>query len=282
LHMKMYVKALGLVGALALTAGLAACKEEPPSPAKVHLMAGDKHRVASAWKEAAEEYGKSLEADPKQEKVWETKAYCHQQAGDTEGAVATLMKWSETKTDPAEKAKLIRFCADLWKQNSNLEKAEAAYLEAVKALPTDDESYTWLAEIYATRGGARDMKAAPAPAALEKALEYYDKVVAIKPDNPNTYVNQRVIMYKYIEHYKKQKTDAEAEAQTFEKSKDKDAKEKMEAAKAKAEKAQAAIDETQKKIDATTAKWTAAKEKAAAAASAAAAAPPPPASATKK
>jgi tetratricopeptide (TPR) repeat protein len=169
----------------------------------------------------------------------------------------------------------------LWKQAADLPKAEAAYLEAVKVLPTDDESYTWLAEIHATRGGARDMKASPVPAELDKALEFYEKAASIKPDNPNTYVNQRVILYKYIEHYKKVKADAEAEMQTHEKSKEKDAKEKAEEAKGRVDKAQASIDETNKKIEAVSAKWTAAKEKATAAAAAAAAAPPPSA-ATKK
>ncbi len=251
--MKTYVKALGLVGAFALVTALSACKEEPPSPAKMHLQAGDKHRVADAWKEAADEYGKSLEADPKQEKVWETKAYCHQQAGDTAGAVATLMKWAETKTDAVEKAKLIRFGAELWRQKPDMEKAEAAYLDAIKVLPNDDESYTWLAEIHAQKGGARDMKLPAVPAELDKAYEYYEKVVAIKPDKPEGYVNQRVVLFKLLTFYKQQKEDAEALAKALEKDKD---KEKAAAAVASAEKAKTVMDDTQKKLDAVTVKLT--------------------------
>ena len=258
--MKTYVKALGLVGALALVTALPACKEEPPSPAKMHLTAGDKHRVANEWKEAAEEYGKSLEADPKQEKVWETKAYSHQQAGDTEAAVATLMKWAETKSDAAEKAKLIRFAADLWRQKPNMEKAEATYLEAIKVLPTDDESYSWLGEMHAQKGGARDVKLPAVPAELDKAYEYYEKVAGIKPDKPDAYINQRVILSKYLAYYKKQKDDAEAEAKTLEKDKDKAAE-----ATARAEKAKTALDDTQKKLEAVTVKLTEANKKAAAA-----------------
>lgn len=262
--MKTYVKALGLVGALVLAAGQPACKEEPPSPAKMHLTAGDKHRVASEWKEAAEEYGKSLEADPKQEKVWETKAYSHQQAGDTEGAVATLMKWAELKTDPAEKAKLIRFGANLWREKANMEKAEAAYLEAIKVLPTDEESYSWLAEMHAQKGGARDVKLEAVPAELDKAYGYYEKASAIKPDNPTPYVNMRVILTKYLGYYKKQKELAEANAKVveLEKEKDKDKhKANVEAAKANVDKAQASLDETQKKMEGVTAKLTEAMKK---------------------
>jgi tetratricopeptide (TPR) repeat protein len=228
---------------------------------------------------AAEEYGKSLEADPKQEKVWETKAYCHQQADDTEGAVATLMKWAETKPDAVEKAKLIRFGADLWKQKGNQEKSEAAYLDAIKVLPTDDESYSWLADMYAIRGGARDVKAAAVPANLDKAYAYYGKVGELKPDSPNAFVMQRVIMTKYVAYYQKQKEDAEAEAKVFEKDKDKD---KAAEATARAEKAKTEMEAAQKKIEEATAKMTEANKKAAAAASAAAAAPPAASAATKK
>ncbi len=253
--MNTYVKALGLVGAFALVTALPACKEEPPSPAKAHLMAGDKHRVANEWKEAAEEYGKSLEADPKQEKVWETKAYSHQQAGDTEGAVDTLMKWAATKTEPAEKAKLIRFGADLWRQKPNFEKAEAVYLEALKVLPTDDESMAWIGEMHAQRGGARDMKAPAVPAELDKAYEYYEKIVAVKPDKPDAYFNMRVVLTKFLAHYKKQKEEAEVALKVLEKDKEKD-KDKLAEAQAKIDKAQASIDETTKKIEGVGAKLT--------------------------
>lgn len=258
--MKTYVKALGMWGAIALMAALPACKEEPPSPAKVHLTAGDKHRVASEWKEAAEEYGKSLEADPKQEKVWETKAYCHQQAGDTEAAVATLMKWAESKADAAEKAKLIRFGADLWRQKPNMEKAEAAYLEALKVLPTDTESLSWLGEMYSQKGGARDGKAPAVPADLEKGYEYYEKYAAISPDKPDPYINQRVILTKLKAYHAKEQADAEALAKSLEK--EKDAKDKLAEATAKAEKSKAAVEETQKKIEAVTAKLVEANKKA--------------------
>lgn len=258
--MKTYVKALGIWGAIALMTALPACKDPPPSPAKMHLTAGDKHRVASEWKEAAEEYGKSLEADPKQEKVWETKAYCHQQAGDTEAAVATLMKWAETKTEAAEKAKLIRFGADLWRQKPNMEKAEAAYLEALKVLPTDTESLSWLGEMHSQKGGARDGKAPAVPAELDKAYGYYEKVAGITPDKPDPYINQRVILTKLKAYHAKEQTDAEALAKSLEK--EKDAKDKIAEATAKAEKSKAAVEETQKKIEEVTAKLVEANKKA--------------------
>jgi len=258
--MNKYVKTWGLVGALALATALPACKEEPPSPAKLHVEAGDKHRIAKEWKQAAEEYGKSLEADPKQDKIWETKAYCHQQEQDMEGTVATLTKWAETKSEPAEKAKLHRSIAAMWMQKPDMAKAEASFLEAVKIHPTDDESLSWLGEIHSQRGGARDGKADAVPAELDKALEFYDKVAKIKPDKPETYINQRVIMSKYVKYHTKQQEAAEAEAKAFEKNKKE--KDKVDEATARAEKHKAAIDEYKKKIEAATAKFTEAKKKA--------------------
>lgn len=258
--MKAYVKTFGLLGAFLLATALPACKEEPPTPAKMHLTAGDKHFVAKEWKQAAEEYGKSLEADPSQDKVWDKKAYCHQQDGDMEGTVATLAKMAESKKEPVDKAKIHRSIAALWMQKPNMEKAEASFLEAVKALPTDDESLSWLGEIHSQRGGARDGKAPAVPAELDKAYEYYDKVAALKPDKPDAYINQRVILTKYMGHFKKLKEEAEAEAKANEKDKDKAAE-----ATARAEKHKASMDEYQKKMEAVTAKLVEANKKTAAA-----------------
>jgi hypothetical protein len=189
--------------------------------------------------------------------VWETKAYCHQQDQDTDGTVATLTKWAETKTDPAEKAKMHRSIAAIWMQKPNMEKAEASFLEAVKILPSDDESLSWLGEIHSQRGGARDGNAAAVPAELDIALEYYAKVEKAKPDKPETYINQRVIYTKYSAYHKKLKDEAEAEAKANEKDKDKAAE-----ATARAEKHAAAMDDFKKKTEAATAKFTEASKKA--------------------
>ncbi len=258
--MKTYTKALWLLGALALAAAAPGCKEEPPTPAKIHLQNGDKHRVAKEWKQAAEEYGKSLEADPTQDKVWETKAYCHQQDGDMDATAATLVKMAESKKDPVEKAKLMRTVANLWMQKGDMKNAEASFLEAVKLLPTDDESLSWLGEIHSQRGGARDGKAPAVPDELDKALALYEKVAGLKPDAPAAYINQRVALTKLVGYQKKIKDEAEAEATAAGKDKDKAA-----AATTRADAAKAKMEELQKRMETVTAKLIEANKKAAAA-----------------
>lgn len=272
--MKMMLRTLELVIAYTLVNVLPACNETLPRSTKVHDVrasnqgevsaapnarqiaadvhrtAGDKHRVAEQWQQAAEEYGKSLDADPTQDKIWEMKAYCHDKAGDTNATVATLMKFAETKTNPATKAKLIRHCAYLWNQKGNLEKAEVYYLDATKVLATDDESYMWLAEIHMVKGGAKDMKADAIPDELAKAYDYCSKVVQIKPNATAAYINQRLILLKLQAHYKKQRDAAETEINALKTSKD---KAKQAEAKAKFDTIQATIDDNQKKQDAVTA-----------------------------
>jgi hypothetical protein len=133
-------------------------------------------------------------------------------------------------------------------------------------LPTDEESFSWLGDMYAQRGGARDMKATAVPADLEKSYGYYEKAAALKPDKPDAYVMLRVVMTKYHAYYMKEKEDAEAEAKLLEKSKGKDKdkdKEKAAEATARAEKAKTAMEAAQKKIDDATAKLTEATKKAA-------------------
>src|SRR5687767_13896484 len=106
LCMKTLGKMVLMLGALARS-GTTACNKEPDL-ATVHRDAGNKHLKNSEWKQAADEYGQSLQADPKQEKVWEKKAYAHVQAGDIEQADATLLKSMEFMSDVAKKAEMYR------------------------------------------------------------------------------------------------------------------------------------------------------------------------------
>jgi tetratricopeptide (TPR) repeat protein len=259
--MNRLARVLLVAGALSLAA-TTGCKK-PPSPAAIHDEAGDDFVRNNQWKEAAAEYGKSLEADPKQEKVIEKKAYAHREAGDLDEADATILKMLEFKPDVAGKAEIYRNLANMYLQKADAEKAEKYFNEAVKLDPNDDVSLGWLAEIYAQRGGARDMKAAAVPEHLEKALAYYDKIIAIKPDLPGTYVNKRIVMFKYIAQEKLAKETAEAEKGNSDKA-------KAEAAKADVAKHQAHIDDLTKQIEELNKRFAEAQKKAKAAASAAA------------
>jgi hypothetical protein len=263
-----------VLGALAL-AGTSACKKEPDL-ATVHRRAGDEHFLKGEFKQAAEKYGLSLEADPKQEKVWDKKAVAQQQSGDMAGLEITLVKMAESKPDAAQKAEMYRSLASMFMTKAtaekgdaakaNAEKAEKYFNEAVKVFPQDDVSLAWLGEIYAQRGGARDMAADAAPEHLEKAMAYYDKVIAIKPELPATYINKRIVIKKYMTKTERLKQAAEQEAKT---NKDKD---KAEAAKKEIEQHQARLDEFKKQFDELSKQFTEKQKAAAAAASAAAAA----------
>jgi tetratricopeptide (TPR) repeat protein len=194
-----------VIGACALA--MIGCKKEP-TPAEIHKDKGNTLLDAQKWTEAAEEYRLSLEADPKQEKLWEKKAYAHMQAGDMDSADTSILKLLDFRPEPEKKAEVYRNLASMYLQKST-DKAEKYFNEAVKIDPKDDVSLAWLAEIYAQRGGARNPKQTAVPAMLDKALEYYDQVIAVKPELPNTYLNKRIVMAKYMDYTRIQKEAAE-------------------------------------------------------------------------
>jgi len=253
--MKSLGRVVLVLGALALS-GTTACKEESDA-AVAHRQAGDQHITKAEWKQAADEYGLSLQANPKQEKVWEKKAYAHMQDGNMAEAETAILKTIDFKPDAAQKAEVCRNLASAYLQKNDADKAEKYFNEALKYDPKDDVAMSWLGEIYSGRGGARDMKAEAIPAHLDKAIEYYDKVSAIKPELPTPYLNKRIVVAKYMDKERKLKEAAEQEAKT-----NKD-KEKVEAAKKEAEQHQARIEELQKKFDEYTKKFSEAQKNAA-------------------
>ena len=245
--MNRLAKVVVVIGALAFMGG-AGCSQEAPDPSKVHRDAGDLALGKSEWGKAAEAYGKALEIDPKQEKIWEKKAYAHMQAGETEPAEAAMLKLLDLRAEPAKKAEVYRNVASIHLQKNDKDKAERWFSEAVKVDPSDELSLGWLAEMYSQRGGARDMKAPIVPEQLDKAIETYDKLIAIKPDVSANYLSKRIAMGRYMEHERLQKEAADKEAKE---SKDKG---KAEEAAARAAKHQARMDEFKTKFDEMTGK----------------------------
>ncbi|NMO15169.1 hypothetical protein HPC49_05930 [Pyxidicoccus fallax] len=233
---------VGLVlGVLAL-GGVVGCKDEKAEAAKAHRIKGSDHMSKKEWKEAAAAYALSLEADPKQEKVWEKKAFAHMQIGEMDEASKSVMKMMEMKTTPAEKAELYRTLASMYMATS-LEDAEKYFNEALKLDAKDEASLGWIAEIYAQRGGARSMAAPIVKADLEKALTYYDQVLAINANSSNTVLNKRVVTSRLIAYEQQQKEMALAEA--AENAKDKTI---VAEANTRAEEHQKRIDEYQARI----------------------------------
>ncbi|MFP2910934.1 tetratricopeptide repeat protein [Pyxidicoccus sp. 3LFB2] len=203
---------VGLVlGVLAL-GGTVGCTDEKAEAAKAHRITGSDHMSKKEWKEAAAAYALSLEADPKQEKVWEKKAFAHMQVGQMAEASQAVMKIMEFKTTTAEKAEVLRTLASMHMQGGTTEDAEKYFNEALKLDPKDEASLGWIAEIYAQRGGARSMTAPIVKADLEKSLNYYDQVLAINTNSAPTYLNKRVVMGRLMEYERQQKEMALSEA----------------------------------------------------------------------
>ncbi|MCI0569226.1 MAG: tetratricopeptide repeat protein [Myxococcaceae bacterium] len=182
-----------------------ACKDDP---AELHRNKGNAHLAKDEYKQAAEEYGLSLKADPKQEKLWERKAWAHMQLGEMDKADEAILKTLDFKTDTAKRAEVYRNLAGVYVQRGPPEKAEQYYLEALKLDPKDDVSLAWVAEIHAQLGGAR-LATAPAVAShLDKAISYYDKAIAVRPEASNNYINKRIVLLKYMGYLKTQLDEA--------------------------------------------------------------------------
>lgn len=241
--MKVLGKAVLVLGALALM-GTTACEKPKPDPAKVHREAGDAHLTKNEFSQAAEEYAKALELNPDNEKLWEKKAYAHQQAGEMDKVEATLIKLAELKKEPEKKAEVFRNLASLFLQKNDYVNAEKFFREAAKTDPKDDVSIAWIAQMHAQRGGARDMRMKVVPEELNQAIALYEKFIALKPDDVTGYVNKRIAIGRLMQFEKEAKEAAEKEA------KDSKDKEKAAAATAEAEKHKTQMDEYQKQMDA--------------------------------
>lgn len=246
---------MGLVLGVLTLCGTLACRKEPDL-ATVHRVKGSEHLARKEWAKAVEEYELSLKADPKQEKVWEKKAFAHMQAGETDKAVAALTETMAFKAEPAHKAELNRSIASIYMNANDTEKAEQYFLEALKLEPRDEASLGWMAEIYSRRGGARSMVDPVVPEHLDKSLEYYDKVLELNPNSANTYLNKRIVTFKFLTSEQELLRVAQLEEQENARRKPAVAAE----ARARAEKHQARIEELKQQISELNAKFAEAQK----------------------
>lgn len=183
---------------------LAACK---PNPAIVHREAGDDLLRRSEFSGAAAEYAKSLEADPKQEKVWEKLAFSRAKAGEKVLAAEALVKLANLRPGEAQKADAFRNAAGIFLQGQTADQgnAEKYLVEAVRLDPKDEASLTWLGELASEKGGARLEAATPVPEELEKAIGWYGRLIELRPDATAPYVNRRIVLVKYLGHLAEEK-----------------------------------------------------------------------------
>ena len=186
-----------LCGLFALSILLAGCAK-PEGPAVVHRALGNDFARKGDWAAAATEYGLSLEANPRDRKVWELKANAHLRLGQIRQAAESLAKPAEYTSDPAAKAESYRLVAGMYVEQREFEQAEKAFAEALKFDPRDENSLSWLGEIASVRGGARSMSDPPDGVWLMKAVAYYEKVIALNPENLFAYVNKRIAITKYM------------------------------------------------------------------------------------
>ena len=201
--------------ALAAFAGFAGCAKE--DPAEVHRRKGNELFKKDQFAQAAEEFTLSLQANPQQEKIWEKLAVTYQRAGNQQKAVEALLKTVDFKTDPQAKAEVYRNVAGMLLQGPKPFDAEQYFTSAVKLDPKDDSSLLWLAEMESTRGGARAMQADPVQEHLDKAIGYYDQIIAAKPEALLAYVNKRIVLLKLMNAAKKEKESSEALAAVLKK-----------------------------------------------------------------
>jgi len=186
-----------LSGLLALSVLLSGCLK-PEDPAATHRALGNSLARKAEWAAAATEYGLSLQANPRDRKVWELKANAHLKLGQVREAAESLASSAEYTSDPVVKAESYRLIASMYVEQREFLEAEKAFAEALKFAPRDELSLSWLGEIASARGGARSMSDPPDPVWLMKAIAYYERAIALNPENLFAYVNKRIALTKCL------------------------------------------------------------------------------------
>jgi tetratricopeptide (TPR) repeat protein len=247
--MKEFGSARALV--VFLFAAVVACKGNAVA---MHRDKGYEYADKGEWKNSAAEFGESLRLDPNQETIWEQKAYAHLQLKEYDDAAAALYKFADFKKEPAKKTAVLRNLGGMYMQAPDYDKAEKAFAKACEVDPKDDQALTWLGEIYSVRGGARGAPTTD-PNALNKAVEYYDKVIAVRPDISASYINERIVFTKLLDYEQKRKDAALKDAATA-----KSDPARAQELQASAADHQARIDRLKKQIDDVTKKFAEAQK----------------------
>jgi len=177
--------------------------------AAAHRALGNVAARKGVWATAATEYGLAAQANPKDRKIWELKANAHIRLDQLQEAAESLKKSAEYAPEPAAKAEIYRQIAGMYVDQKQFSEAEKAFSDALKFNPKDEDSLSWLGELASARGGARSMTDRPDPVMLMKAVGYYDKVIALNPENLFAYVNKRIALTKYVLVEEEEKAQAQ-------------------------------------------------------------------------
>ena len=196
------------ISVLSLVGLLTGCSK-PEDPALLHRTLGNDYASNGDWAAAAKEYGLSLQANPREPRVWQLKANAQLNLGQTGEAAESLAKSAEYASDVNAKAEAYRLVAGMYVDRREFVEAEKAFVETLKFAPRDELALAWLGEIASARGGARLVSDPPDPAWLTRAIAYYDQAISVNPKNLFSYVNKRIAIHKYIVFEQQEKTLAE-------------------------------------------------------------------------
>lgn len=180
-----------------------------PDPAVVARQKGDELLAKNDFAGAEAEFQKSVDLKPKQENTWEKLAMAQLRQEKRDQAAATLAKKAELDPDPAKKAEALRNAAGLFLQGADRDKAEPWLKQVLAIEPNDESSITWMAELYADRGGARSNAQDAQPEQLDVALGYYAKLAALKPQSTAPLAHTRIVLTKYMGYLEARKKAAQ-------------------------------------------------------------------------
>lgn len=235
--------------ALAALALFTSCKEQEPFDAA--RIRGSEALKKLDFAAAALEYEKSLELKPDQDpKVWDRAAFANMKAGNFDRAAELLEKSLDRRPDVAAKSETLRNIAGMYKEAQQFDDAEKYFQKAAALDPKDEQSLRWLAFISSQRGGALQPTAEAQPEHLKVALERYDALIALDRARPDSYVNKRIVLVKYLEFLSKQKLSilADAEAQKADKDAYADAQEQAADTQARIDELTAVLESTSKTL----------------------------------
>jgi tetratricopeptide (TPR) repeat protein len=202
---------------LVLVTTIAGCDEDAATAH--HRLAVELYKKGDFAKAAAE-YDEYFRLDGSvDEQIQRKGAQAWAKSGDYVKAVAILQRLADAKQG-TEKVDAYRQIAGMWLQTArDLDKAEEWFNKVLAMDPKDEASMGWLAEIAAARGGARNQAAVADPKMLDLALDRFDRVLAMNPNNIGTYVNKRIVYIKYLNYLQKQKEQALNDAEVNKKDK---------------------------------------------------------------
>jgi tetratricopeptide (TPR) repeat protein len=189
----------GTAAVAALMVGAWGCPDEEKKDD--HLVKAEDLLAQKKFKEATPEYDASLAANPKQSvAVYKEAAYAHVQMRDFDKGAEILLKTVDMESTPAGKVDALTNVAGIYLQSAlKPDKAQPYFEQALKIDPKSEQTLNWLGEVASQLGGARQQDAIAVPEQLDKAIGYYDQILALNPKRVDAWAAKRIALVKYID-----------------------------------------------------------------------------------